>query len=353
MAQRRHVLAIAGVLVAGCHRMEVEVTSPGGDLIKHHDPIELVVATYGDQPRGFLLELDTIAVQDEPTITPDPRTHDCDECVFTLTWDGREATEGLHSLAVIALDGDDQAIGIGGVDLTFDDMPEITGDLPSSDDLIGVGRARVGASVIERGSVTAQIEIDGEPAGQVEADDCRYGCEPTWLWHTETLPAGPHTVRTILTDGHGRRSESTRTVDLGDIFHVSSIEVTNEYDSGSFLDIEVHLFDAATSEFLGCAGEDQGLEQVDANDIAYNIDAILVTATGDYVNPDTFTGSVQLEVWEDDVSPCTSPANSNIGDDFLGRSQPMTLAEWRAQTEPLAFGLVPGIQVELGRPLER
>src|SRR5689334_8732148 len=53
---------------------------------------------------------------------------------------------------------------------------------------------------------------------------------------------------------------------------INHVEVTGETDFGN-LEVEVHVVDADTNEWLGCAGQDQGLENVDVSDVGYDVSA--------------------------------------------------------------------------------
>jgi hypothetical protein len=98
---------------------------------------------------------------------------------------------------------------------------------------------------------------------------------------------------------------------------IDELEITGETDFGA-LDVEVHLFDEATRAHLGCAGADEGLEQVDASDIRYTLDAFVrSTATGDALTESELFGrSIEVIVIEDDAVPCPAPPGPD--DDVVG-----------------------------------
>ena len=101
--------------------------------------------------------------------------------------------------------------------------------------------------------------------------------------------------------------------------HITDIEVTNEVDTlGGALDMEIHLFDATSHTFLGCAGRDEGMETVDVSDAAYAIDAHFVSAaTGLRLAPDDLVGHpIEVQVIEDDAEPC--PVAPGVSDDVVG-----------------------------------
>ena len=129
-------------------------------------------------------------------------------------------------------------------------------------------------------------------------------------------------------------------VDPDDLW-ITRIEITGENDPLSRLDVEVHMYDADTGEFVGCSGNEHGLEPVDASDLRYPVEAWFYDVQGDRrVDPeDLFGRNVVLEVWEDDGNPCPSPADSVDGDDPVGVSGPLP-GEGLGEVGPLGFGNV-------------
>ena len=98
---------------------------------------------------------------------------------------------------------------------------------------------------------------------------------------------------------------------------ITDVEVTGENDFGA-LEVEVHLFDAVDHTFLGCAGQGDGLEDVDESDVHYTVSALLRRATdGGELTPFDITGrSIEVQVIEDDVDPCPLPPGPD--DDVIG-----------------------------------
>ncbi len=97
---------------------------------------------------------------------------------------------------------------------------------------------------------------------------------------------------------------------------ITDIQITGETDFGA-LDVEVHLFDDVTGTHLGCAGAAQGLEGVDASDVAYSVYANIEQPDGDVIYADDLEGRVlELIVIEDDVAPCPTPPGPE--DDVVG-----------------------------------
>jgi hypothetical protein len=108
---------------------------------------------------------------------------------------------------------------------------------------------------------------------------------------------------------------------------ITEIEIANEEDSGTLLEIEVHLYDAPTGLFLGCSGELDGLEYVDESGIVYYPDATFGRAPSgrSLLTVDELIGrDLFAVVIEDDDQPCPVPTNEGtfdlVTDDLIGES---------------------------------
>ena len=113
---------------------------------------------------------------------------------------------------------------------------------------------------------------------------------------------------------------------------IDRIEVLDEDDGLTRLDIEVHLFDDATGRHLGCSS----LEPVDVAGMTYDLEAYF-EADGRRVEPgELFGHDVVIEVIEDDVGPCPEPPDLAAGDDPVGTSGPIA-GELLGTTGPLRF----------------
>jgi hypothetical protein len=122
---------------------------------------------------------------------------------------------------------------------------------------------------------------------------------------------------------------------------IDQIQVTGETDGISALDVEVHVFDADTDEWLGCAGQEQGLEQVDQSDVTYDVSAFPEDGGGFRLrDSDLFGRNIYFEVIEDDIDPCPAPPNFAGGDDLIGDSGPISGDSLGAPGLDLAFGRV-------------
>lgn len=108
---------------------------------------------------------------------------------------------------------------------------------------------------------------------------------------------------------------------------ITEIEVTNETDSGTLLEVEVHLYDARSGFFLGCSGEADGLGPVDESDIPYFVTAFFGRAPdgAELLTVEELEGrDVFVVVVEDDQDPCPVPTNDGtldlVTDDLIGTS---------------------------------
>lgn len=106
-------------------------------------------------------------------------------------------------------------------------------------------------------------------------------------------------------------------IDSEPTFQVTELEVSGETDFG-LLEVEVHLFDQDTRVHLGCAGEEEGLEDVDASDIRHLISAELIRpGTDDGLHESDLAGRrIEMIVIEDDDLPCPVPPGPD--DDVIG-----------------------------------
>lgn len=164
--------------------------------------------------------------------------------------------------------------------------------------------------------------------------------EPASATHTELMRTLHHLCTALLLAGVGG---------WGCIIHddpeirITSLRVTGESDWGR-LDVEVHLYDAVTHQHLGCAGDGEGLEDVDANDITYRLDAWFREPVADVaLHPSVLDGrTVELQVMENDTSPCPEPPHPE--DDVIGISPPLGRAAFDAGAT-LAFDRVVELRV--------
>ncbi len=106
---------------------------------------------------------------------------------------------------------------------------------------------------------------------------------------------------------------------------ITTIEVTGETDLGA-LEVEVHLFDALTGGHLGCAGQGDGLEDVDHSDVRYQVFGCFRDPVyGNEVAPSAVVGrAVDVHVIEDDSMPCLDRPGPD--DDVIGIATGLDLA---------------------------
>lgn len=123
----------------------------------------------------------------------------------------------------------------------------------------------------------------------------------------------------------GRRLEWTPQPD-SPVVKVKEIAVTGISDGIGKLEIEVHLYDQDSGEFLGCSGQINGLERVDLSEVLYRVDA-------DFQRPflgpmltlaDIRDRSIYAVVKEDDSLPCPCPDDFVNADELVGITPPFT-----------------------------
>lgn len=333
----------------------VTIVSPETGLVAtDFEPIavtaEIAVDRGADLESVVLVVDGAIAGELEPELLP-PTGSCSGGCTVRLELVSADLTETEHVVSVRALD--DRG-GRGGDDITvaFADKPELSLSPGDGEDLAGAGHVDVSIAVFDRSPVELELAIDGEPVelGGEPDERCGFGCGFDYPWDTSAIAAGAHTLEVRAIDPFGREAFASAEVDIDDIVFISSIEVTNESDGGDFLEVEVHLFDADTNEHLGCSGQDQGLEQVDASDIRYTV----LGRFDDTMVPGLLRLSsiadrdVVVRVIEDDSQRC--PAAPGGVDDSIGTSAPLHGADIPT-TPPMQFGSVVHLALEAGRPL--
>lgn len=132
--------------------------------------------------------------------------------------------------------------------------------------------------------------------------------------------------------------------DSDPVLRITDLQITGETDFGA-LDVEVHLFDENTREHLGCAGSQDGLQEVDASDFHYEVYASFRHGddTDRELFPEELAGrSIELIVIEDDVAPC--PVPPGIDDDVVGLRTGLGLTDFELGTT-LSFDDVVALRV--------
>jgi hypothetical protein len=343
---------VALCALAGCDDAPVvQIATPAGGALKtDRAPVLFEIDVIEEELLGLALEVDGVEVA--ATLDP-PLRADCgDGCRYRMSWSSLDAGEGTHELAVVATDSNQQ--GSDAIEMSFEDVPTVTLMTPTTPDQLGVGHIDVLASLQDRGAIGVEVRVDGvTQPGAPPIGDCRFGCTMLWPWETAAL-YGDHDLEIVVTDAGGRSASVASTLVFDDLPYATAIEITNTTDTGGFsdLDVEVHLLDAATDAWLGCAGQLSGLEEVDDSDVRYDVLATFVNGTGAMLGIGDLAGrDVRFHVMEDDTLPC--PSSMDLAtDDIVGTSAPVA-AENIAGTGPMAFGDVVHLAVTAGRPFTR
>jgi hypothetical protein len=211
--------------------------------------------------------------------------------------------------------------GVTGCDLTAPDgtPPSVTITSPQRNDVVIHREISVSVTATDNEAVD-RIELRVNGTLHDEAST------PPWelAWQTETFHDGDHLLQATAVDEAGNEASDEVGVRLRDIVLVTEVQVTNtyDYDIGSRLDMEVHLFDADDGEFLACAGESTGMEIVDVSDQLYLIEASFIrppSGSATLLYEEVALRNIALVVFDkDNAGPC--PAGAIIGDDLVGIS---------------------------------
>jgi hypothetical protein len=333
---------------------EIRIVSPANNAtIAEHQPVSIRIAMKNAAVTGFDLRVDG-QPQSDFTISPTPTGTRCDACTFFVTWAALDVGESTHAIEVTALEGGPAVTG--SVTWNFVDTPQILATVPTANhDLLGVGSVNVTATVLERGTATVAVAIDGVAFGEQTSSDCRgAGCQLAFpSWDTSTLAVGTHTVRFTVTDSHGARVIQTHTVRIDDLARVTSMHLAAGFvDESGTLEMEVYVFDNATNAFLGCAGSAHGMGPVNSPDIRYAIDARLVGPSSIPLRAaDLGSKQLRFEVWEDDDNPVCPTLFDPNGNDFAGTAPVRTRAQWEASPTVMSFGSVVEMSVLFDRPI--
>lgn len=228
--------------------------------------------------------------------------------------------------------------------------PEVTRFTPEDNaQLVGIGYVDIHVEFSDSSETTAWLVEDGYELEQIVVNCTDDTCTGDGVWDNTALAAGTHQIGVKLEDSHGNVAHAVHEVSLQDVLEVTSLRVTNAIDDYGDLEIEVYAF--SNSDLLGCAGSRQKLDIVDASDITYETDAILIEPDGTLLRQDGIgTRAFRLEVWEDDDAP-VCPVIPNPGaNDVLGVSPTRTADEW-GKAGMSTFGQVAELGVAWARPL--
>ncbi len=328
----------------------LEILSPAENtLITGHDNVRIDVRVTGNPVVGFQLAIDgttTTAL----TLSGLPPGGDCYlGCDVIVSWNADTMREGTHVATITANNGMGD-MATDAVTLRFEDAPEITFQRPTGE-VRGASTVAIQVAVVDRGpgNITAALSIDGVTAQSATWADCILGCTLTRSWNTSTLTPGVHTLSMTASDAAGRTSTVTQSVIVGDIPYVSQINV-NASDGFGTLEVEVHMYDAATGVWLGCSGDEYGLANVAVGNTLYAVTGYFVDALSRPLGVDQLAGrNVRLVVTEDDYIEC--PATPHSTDEII--AQGPSIAAASLATLSTSFGNALQLTTRHGRPLAR
>jgi hypothetical protein len=297
-----------------------EILSPtDGTLVTHHDLVRIDARVTGNPIAGFDLTVDNIATPGALQVSGLPVGGDCFAgCKIIFSWDADAMREGTHTVQIDARD-DAGTRASDSVMIRFEDAPQILFVRPTTESR-GAATTSIRATIIDRGpgGMNATLSIDGTAVQSATFADCISGCTMTRVWDTSTIAAGVHTLSITATDGAGHTTTTQQSVTIADIPYVSQINVVEDDGIGA-LEIEVHLYDAATSEWLGCSGQSHGLQNVDNSNVLYTVNGWFSDALDRPVGVDQLAGrQLRIRVIEDDLNPC--PFAPGSADDMVGES---------------------------------
>ena len=324
------------------------LTPADGATIGDHGLLFFTVHATGSNLQNFTVHVDGGPAAPGSIVVSQPAPVPClAGCDLQIGWDATVVSEGVHLITLEVAD-DVGRLASDGVTLDFEDVPVVSFTAPSTD-LRGVGQATVRVHVLDRGNVAVALATPAMTF-TASAADCRTGCDFSWVWNTAALPAGPTAYQVTATDGHGRSATASRTSLLGDLPIVTGIQVSGETDGIGFLEVEVHLVDAQSGVVLGCSGQSQDMEGVDAAGVLYHPMAYFVTPSGARFEPANLAGhDVVARVIEDDSQSCPGPITPD--DDEIGRSP--AVPGLSLSSLPTSFGRVSNFTMVIGRPLTR
>jgi len=346
---------IALAALGACDGPHVAIHAPlDATVIDHHGDVPIDVVITGDHVKKVELRLDGVLARTPPTLDPPlPDKGNCDKgCATTLHWDSDEATVGTHAIEIAAFDDRELSGGPAPLSLKFTDTLTAALATPTTADQRGASSIQVVTTARYRGAVGWSLTIDGGTALTQAPVDCRFGCAISADWDTATLAAGTHPIAFTATDDAGEHVDGGLDVRVGDIPYATAITVHGVTD-GLFddnLEVELHLVDATTGADLGCTGQSQGMESVDASDVAYTVLAHFVRPDGTPLGMEDLAGRmIKVHAMEDDDDPC--PGNYGTWDDDMGTST--AVAATQLSSVPSTFGNVTSLSMSVGRPYQR
>ncbi|MBZ0233692.1 MAG: hypothetical protein K8M05_15300 [Deltaproteobacteria bacterium] len=317
-----------------------EILAPqDGALVTHHDLVRIDGRVTGNPIAGFDLTVDGAAAPGLLQVSGLPVGGDCFAgCDVTFHWDADAMREGTHTAQIDARD-DMGGLASDSVALRFEDAPQISFLRPAGE-ARGATVTTIQVGVADRGpgSISATLSIDGVAVQTATYLDCIAGCTLTRAWDTSALAAGVHTLSVTASDSVGHTTTTSQEVIVADIPYITQLNVI-ESDGFGTLEVEVHLYDAATDAWLGCSGDEFGLANVAMGNTLYNVQAWFVDASSRPLGVDQLAGrQLRIRVTEDDFAEC--PARPGSDDDEI--------ADW----EPIAASALPGLSTAHGDVLQ-
>lgn len=319
----------------------IELLSPAdGALVTHHEPVRVDARVTGNPIAGFDLTVDGVATPSALQVMGLPVGGDCYAgCNIILWWDADAMREGIHTAQFDARD-DLGTRASDSVTIRFEDAPQITFVRPSGGESRGAVSTAIQVSIVDRGpgSISASLSIDGVSTQTATYVDCINGCTLTRSWDTSTLAAGVHTLSVTASDAAGHTTTTAQDVTIADIPYITQINVAEDDGFGT-LEVEVHLYDAATDAWLGCSGDEFGLANVAYGNTLYNVQAWFVDANSRPLGVDQLAGrQLRIRVTEDDLAEC--PTRPGSDDDEI--------ADW----EPIPASSLPMLSTSHGDALQ-
>jgi hypothetical protein len=318
-----------------------EILTPAdGTLITHHDLVPITGRVTGNPITGFDLTVDGQSAPGLLQVSGLPVGGDCYAgCDITFHWDADAMREGTHTAQIDARD-DLGALASDSVMIRFEDAPQITFLRPSGGESRGAAATTIQVGLVDRGpgSISATLSIDGASVQSATYLDCIAGCTLTRVWDTSAIAAGVHTLSVTASDAAGHTTTTSQEVIIADIPYISQINV-REDDGFGTLEVEVHLYDAATDAWLGCSGDEFGLANVANSSTLYTVQAWFVDASSRPLGVDQLAGrQLRVRVTEDDFAEC--PARPGSDDDEI--------ADW----EPISAASLPSLSTSHGDVLQ-
>ncbi len=231
--------------------------------------------------------------------------------------------------------------------------PQLHAYLPDDgDDMRGIRFVEVFAEFSDESPTDARLYADRTLVAHPQPDCNDNGrCVIETRWDTSDFEIGTHELELVLEDDAGNTTRETHALHVDDVLEITSMRVANLVDDSGTLEIEAYAFDDATNELIGCAGSRQNLGRVDAAEMTYALDAILITPEHLLLATSDFTDRrIRIEVWEDDDDPVCPVIPNPAANDLVGVSEAHTAEEW-GQLGTVSFGNVTGLEVVWSRRL--